>query len=219
MPWWTWPVGILAAVGAAWVSVGLAARFVRLFRPRYVPAAAPTGAPSVALASDGMPASTTPSEQRGASPDPQNEQFQPEDDQQPREPLLRFLALRLGFVVLLSAVVLGALTVYGWRQFPQDTRFHVPGGNPERGRELIVAYGCGTCHTVPDVNSATGRVGPQLHGFREQMFVAGVLPNTPDNLIEWVQNPKEIDPLTAMPDLGVSEAQARDIAAYLYSNP
>jgi cytochrome c len=44
-----------------------------------------------------------------------------------------------------------------------------------------------------------------------------VLTNTPDNLIEWIQNPPGIDPRTATPNLGIDEAAARDIAAYLYT--
>jgi cytochrome c1 len=35
-------------------------------------------------------------------------------------------------------------------------------------------------------------------------------------LIKWIRNPQQIEPGTAMPDLGVSEDEAGDIAAYLY---
>ena len=42
---------------------------------------------------------------------------------------------------------------------------------------------------------------------------------TPENLIRWVIAPREVDPRTAMPDVGVSPADARDIAAYLYTRP
>ena len=44
-----------------------------------------------------------------------------------------------------------------------------------------------------------------------------MLPNTPQNLIRWIQNPPAVDPLTAMPNVGVTQADARDIAAYLYT--
>jgi cytochrome c1 len=44
-----------------------------------------------------------------------------------------------------------------------------------------------------------------------------VLYNTPDNLMLWIRNPPGVDPLTAMPDTGVTEGDARDIAAFLYT--
>ena len=91
------------------------------------------------------------------------------------------------------------------------------GGNPSRGREMLRAYGCATCHTIGGVPGATGKVGPPLDGIAERSYVAGVLPNTPDNLVQWIMAPRAVDPKTAMPNLGVRAADARDIAAYLYS--
>ena len=91
------------------------------------------------------------------------------------------------------------------------------GGNPSRGREVIRAYGCNTCHTIGGVPGAVGKVGPVLDGIAERSYVAGVLPNTPDNLVRWIMAPRAVDPKTAMPNLGVRAADARDIAAYLYS--
>lgn len=90
-------------------------------------------------------------------------------------------------------------------------------GNAATGEHLIYAYGCGTCHTIPGVAEAKGTVGPPLQGFASRTYIAGLLLNTPDNLFRWVAKPQEIDPATAMPDLGVSERQAHDIAAYLYT--
>jgi cytochrome c2 len=92
----------------------------------------------------------------------------------------------------------------------------VPGGEPEQGKQLMqVTYGCGACHVIPGVPGATGKVGPPLDYFAERVFIAGQLPNTPDNLVRWIRNPQSVEPGTAMPDLGVSEPHARDIAAYL----
>lgn len=90
-------------------------------------------------------------------------------------------------------------------------------GDPERGRSLIRAYGCGTCHTIPGVRGANSLVGPPLIGIPYRTYLAGVIQNTPANLARWIQDPQTIDSLTAMPNLGVSSADARDIAAYLYS--
>lgn len=90
-------------------------------------------------------------------------------------------------------------------------------GNPQHGKELIQAYGCGACHIIPGIRNARGLVGPPLILFAERTMVAGEVPNTPENLVKWVQNPPSIEPNTAMPDLGLSQAQAQDIAAYLYT--
>jgi cytochrome c len=91
------------------------------------------------------------------------------------------------------------------------------GGSARRGVEAINKYGCATCHTIPGVRGATALVGPNLQQVASRMYLAGVLPNTPDNMIRWIQHPREVDPLTAMPDLNVTDADARDIASYLYT--
>jgi cytochrome c len=91
------------------------------------------------------------------------------------------------------------------------------GGNPERGRHVIRTYGCGSCHTIPGVRGANSLVGPPLAGVAQRAYIAGVLPNTPTNLVAWIERPQNIDPQTAMPNLGVSARDARDIAGYLYS--
>jgi len=91
------------------------------------------------------------------------------------------------------------------------------GGSPRRGVEAINRYGCATCHTIPGVPGATALVGPNLQQVASRMYLAGVLPNTPDNMVRWIQRPRDIDPLTAMPNLGVNDADARDIASYLYT--
>jgi len=85
------------------------------------------------------------------------------------------------------------------------------------GRQLLARYGCAACHEIKGIAHADSKVGPSLTGMREQSYVAGVVPNTADNLIRWIRHPRAVDPKTAMPELGVSEAQARDMAAYLYN--
>jgi cytochrome c len=91
------------------------------------------------------------------------------------------------------------------------------GGDIHRGAALISQYRCGSCHIIPGIPDARGNVGPPLLYFGDRTFVGGEVPNTPPNLIQWIQSPKSIEPGTAMPDLGVTEQQARDIAAYLYT--
>jgi cytochrome c len=91
------------------------------------------------------------------------------------------------------------------------------GGTPSRGRAAISRYGCSACHTVPGVSGANGLVGPPLGQVASRVYLAGRLQNTPENMIRWIQNPQGVDDKTAMPNLGVSDADARDIASYLYT--
>lgn len=89
------------------------------------------------------------------------------------------------------------------------------GGTPESGRLLLRQFGCGTCHRIPGVAAAIGNTGPPLTGVGRRVYLGGVLPNSPDNMVRWIRNPQQFDPQTAMPNLQVGEAHARDMAAYL----
>ncbi|HJR09221.1 MAG TPA: c-type cytochrome [Pyrinomonadaceae bacterium] len=91
------------------------------------------------------------------------------------------------------------------------------GGNVERGVAAINRYGCGTCHTISGVRGANGQVGPPLTGIASRVYIGGVLENKPENMLRWIQNPRAVDALTAMPVLGVTEQDARDIASFLYT--
>ncbi|HEX5973447.1 MAG TPA: c-type cytochrome [Gemmatimonadaceae bacterium] len=119
-----------------------------------------------------------------------------------------------GGALLLLAVL---ATACGDERYHDDAVANMVGGNPDRGPLLIRSYGCGTCHTISGVTGANGLVGPPLTGIAERAYIAGVLPNAPENMVRWIENPKAVDSLTAMPVLGVSPADARDIAAYLYT--
>jgi cytochrome c2 len=92
----------------------------------------------------------------------------------------------------------------------------VPGGEPARGVAAIRRHGCGGCHVIPGLPESRGRVGPSLAGFASRPYIAGALPNHPLELIEWIRNPRATHPETIMPGLGVTMAEARDIAAHLY---
>lgn len=90
-------------------------------------------------------------------------------------------------------------------------------GNAEAGRRAAGQYLCATCHEIPGVVGANRHVGPPLNGIATRKYIGGVIVNSPENMVTWLQNPLQIDPLSAMPDLGVTEKDARDIAAYLYT--
>lgn len=96
-------------------------------------------------------------------------------------------------------------------------RIAVPGGDAERGRSAIQSYGCGACHSIPGIPRARARVGPPLWGVADRAYIAAGLPNTGPNMVRWLRDPPAVDPRTVMPDMGVTEADARDIAAYLYT--
>jgi cytochrome c1 len=90
-------------------------------------------------------------------------------------------------------------------------------GNPARGRASLDGFGCGACHLIPGVKGANGLVGPPLTMFARRAYIAGQLPNEPENLVRWIQDPQAVEPGTAMPNLGVGSGVARDMAAYLYT--
>lgn len=90
-------------------------------------------------------------------------------------------------------------------------------GDAEVGRVALQQYGCIACHTIEGITGPDARVGPPLYRMNERKYIAGVLPNSRENLIRWIRDPQGTDPLTAMPQLGVTEEHARDIVAYLYS--
>jgi cytochrome c len=98
----------------------------------------------------------------------------------------------------------------------QATPAAIPGGDPERGRQALIAYECNTCHRIPGLQTTDGRSAPALTVWPNRAFVAG-MPNTPDNVIAFIQDPQRYRPGTEMPDVGVTDEDARDIAAYLFS--
>lgn len=89
------------------------------------------------------------------------------------------------------------------------------GADAGRGRAIIAAAGCGTCHEVPGIRSARGRVGPSLEHIASRSVLIGTLPNTPDTLLAWIKDPQGIRPGDAMPNTELSDHDARDVVAYL----
>lgn len=85
----------------------------------------------------------------------------------------------------------------------------------ERGRQAIGQYACATCHVIPGIVGANAPVGPPLRHIGRRELIAGVLPNNFDAMVRWLREPQAVNPRSAMPHLGVTERDARDIAAYL----
>jgi putative membrane protein len=125
---------------------------------------------------------------------------------------------RAGVTALM--VMLAGLTLAGCKRSTAMTpaaATQITGGVPHRGALAIRQYGCGTCHTIAGIPGARATVGPALAGISGRPYIAGVLTNTPTNLIRWIHHPQQVDPLTVMPDVGLTEPAARDIASYLYT--
>ena len=84
-----------------------------------------------------------------------------------------------------------------------------------RGERAVHQYACGSCHTIPGITGSQPHVGPPLAGMARRAMIGGKLANTADNMVRWLRHTREVDPQTAMPEMGVTEQDARDIAAYL----
>lgn len=118
----------------------------------------------------------------------------------------RNAAMHSLLVLPLVAIALG-----GCAQGTADQR------DAQRGAQLIDQYGCGACHTIPGISGADGLVGPPLTHWSQRSYIAGVLPNDPDNLAIWISHPQHVIPGVDMPEMGVSEQDARYISTYLYT--
>jgi cytochrome c1 len=89
----------------------------------------------------------------------------------------------------------------------------------QQANSLVGKYGCGTCHAIPGIRGAEGQIGPPLNSFGKRIYVAGMLPNNPPNLIRWLKNPQEVVSGNAMPNMGLTDEDARVLATYLETAP
>ena len=118
--------------------------------------------------------------------------------------------------LVLIALVVGVSSC-GGRNHVREEAITLTGGDPDKGRSAIGRYGCGSCHEIPGIGSARGTVGPPLGRVAARTYLAGRLPNSPANMMQWIQHPQQVEPGTAMPEMGVSTGEARDITAFLYT--
>jgi cytochrome c len=124
----------------------------------------------------------------------------------------------VGFIAVGAITALSAAAwAWSWRERAELVAGAATGGDPARAPELIRRYGCAGCHTIPGISGADGQVGPPLAGLRQRVFVGGVAENSADHLIQWIVTPQKFSPGSAMPATGISQSEARDIAAYLYA--
>ena len=120
-------------------------------------------------------------------------------------------------VTRVALIAVGIVAFSGCGHQREEEAAAMTGGDPRVGREVIVRVGCGACHSIPGIVGADGQVGPPLEGIASRTYIGGVLTNTPDNVVKWIQDPLAHSPKTAMPKLDLSEKDARDVTAYLYT--
>lgn len=133
-------------------------------------------------------------------------------------PLRRTRLTLIVVVLALFAIAIGVMVNHRAARAQQRDRAEaLTGGDAARGVALFEAKGCGGCHALKGVPQATGMVGPPLDGVAGRAVIAGVLENTPENLAQWIRDPQGVVPGNAMPNLAMSHQNAKDIAAFLYS--
>lgn len=121
-----------------------------------------------------------------------------------------FRSFRLPACAILCAALMAAC---GGKE---DER-KVAGGDASTGKRLVTQYQCGACHRIPDIPGAGGEAGPDLEHFAKLSYIAGRIPNQPDRLTAWLLDPPALKPGTAMPAMGLTEQEARHMAAFLYT--
>lgn len=136
--------------------------------------------------------------------------------------MLRSLSTKAFFGILAALLLAVALVAIVYKYAEQRDRMRVHAaaetqGDPSRGEAMFIQYGCGSCHSLKNVRTATGMVGPPLDGVALRVIIGGHLANTPPNMEQWIRDPQEVSPGTAMPDLNVGAEDARDITAFLYT--
>lgn len=138
----------------------------------------------------------------------------------PRRPIPGSLIWLAALVALaIATAATGGVILY--LEAKRATRIQaeaITGGSVDRGEAALVRYGCGGCHVISGIAGANGKVGPDLSQVAECAEISGRLPNDPMSIVRWIMHPQAFEPGTGMPDQGVTERDARDIAAYLYSN-
>jgi cytochrome c2 len=129
--------------------------------------------------------------------------------------------MRIAFliaVLIACGAACGGFFAHRTRRAEAETRARdLTGGDPQRGRLLAREVGCVACHVVPGVRGPESRVAPPLDAFATRSFIAGTIDNTPANLTQFLRDPRSVAPKSAMPNLRLTETQARDLAAYLYA--
>ncbi len=138
----------------------------------------------------------------------------------PRARMMRRMMAGAALVAGLVLIACGAgYAALRDRQQARATAIALTGGNPDHAPYLMVRYGCAGCHLIPGCRQRRGRWGPSLKGVKDRLFLGGAVRTSPQRLVDWIVDPHEFEPGSAMPRTGISKAEARDVAAFLYVLP
>jgi mono/diheme cytochrome c family protein len=85
----------------------------------------------------------------------------------------------------------------------------------ERAKITLRQYACDSCHIIEGVVGPRNHAGPALVDWSKRKYIAGVAPNTHENLVRWLRDPQAMSPATLMPNLEIADAHAREMATYL----
>ena len=132
-------------------------------------------------------------------------------------------SLRFVLGMLLAAAMFTPVSL-GVQKYEQQKQARLlaaqaTGGRPDAGKLTLQRLGCGSCHQIAGVPGADGQVGSPLKALTARAEFAGKVSGDPQSLIAWIQHPQAISPGVGMPDIPMSDQDARDMAAYLYSLP
>jgi cytochrome c len=119
---------------------------------------------------------------------------------------------------ILALISLAALAGCSRQSVKQEQALAL-GGDVDRGREALLRHGCGNCHAIPGVTEIESLTAPSLTNIGKRWYIAGILPNTPANMVLWIRDPQSIDPQTPKPVLELPDNEIRDMVAYLYAAP
>lgn len=80
---------------------------------------------------------------------------------------------------------------------------------------VVFARSCGACHAVVG-SDALGRMAPDLTHIASRTTIgAGALTNSPAHLAQWIRNAPAVKEGVRMPAMPLSDAELRDVVAYL----
>src|SRR5579884_3808674 len=91
-------------------------------------------------------------------------------------------------LAIICMSVFAPLTLWMCSSKSEQRAAALTGGDPAAAPAEIEYYGCASCHVVPGVAGANGLIGPSLRHFANRVYIGGVLENTPENLIHWIQH-------------------------------
>lgn len=124
------------------------------------------------------------------------------------------MSLRIGICTALIAV-LSSMLIAACSTLRNQAERPTPQAQVAQGKYLVRYYGCETCHEIPEIDDVRGSVGGSLKHIASKYFLAGQLPNSPENLRRWIQHPHSINPQTLMPEMNVTDDDAAEIAVFL----